>query len=172
MVRSREGYRRRTDLQDRQHPQPRWSFGGTYGPGRQRTPAIGSTPGCDHAPARPLEEGTWSHQAVVALALTQEDVPVKNWVLLGNTADVDTVEKVRSDLRGWNLSRVLFVADSGMNSTDNLAELAKACGTYLLACRMASVAEIKYRRPPQELSDWRCYIFRGPRLLGPLIDGH
>lgn len=89
------------------------------------------------------KEGTWSPQVVVALAVTREGVPVKSWVLPGNTADVDTVEKVRSDLRGWNLGRALFVADSGMNSTDNRAELAKACGKYLLACRMASVSEIK-----------------------------
>jgi transposase len=37
----------------------------------------------------------------------------------------------------------MFVADSGMNSEDNRSELAKACGKYLLACRMASVADIK-----------------------------
>jgi transposase len=37
----------------------------------------------------------------------------------------------------------MFVADSGMNSEDNRSELAKACGKYLLACRMANVAEIK-----------------------------
>jgi transposase len=37
----------------------------------------------------------------------------------------------------------MFVADSGMNSADNRRELAKACGKYLLACRMASVEEIK-----------------------------
>jgi transposase len=64
-------------------------------------------------------------------------------VLPGNTADVSTVEMVRSDLRGWNLGRAMFVADSGMNSENNRSELAKACGKYLLACRMASVADIK-----------------------------
>ncbi len=89
------------------------------------------------------KEGIWSPQVVVALAVTREGIPVRSWVLPGNTADVDTVQKVRSDLRGWNLGRALFVADSGMNSEDNRAELAKACGKYLLACRMASVAEIK-----------------------------
>jgi transposase len=89
------------------------------------------------------KEGIWSPQVVVALAVTREGIPVRSWVLPGNTADVSTVEKVRSDLRGWNLGRALFVADSGMNSEANRAELAKACGKYLLACRMASVAEIK-----------------------------
>ena len=89
------------------------------------------------------KEGTWSPQVVVALAVTREGIPVRSWVLPGNTSDVDTVKQVRSDLRGWSLGRALFVADAGMNSQSNRAELAKACGKYLLACRMSSVAEIK-----------------------------
>ena len=89
------------------------------------------------------KEGNWAPQVVVALAVTRDGIPVRSWVLPGNTADVTTVTKVRGDLRGWNLGRAMFVADSGMNSTDNRAELAKACGKYLLACRMASIAEIK-----------------------------
>ena len=89
------------------------------------------------------KEGFWAPQVVVALAVTREGIPVRSWVLPGNTADVSTVEKVRSDLRGWNLGRAMFVADSGMNSEDNRAELARACGKYLLACRMANVSEIK-----------------------------
>ncbi|MBM9515146.1 IS1634 family transposase [Desulfogranum marinum] len=89
------------------------------------------------------EEGFWAPQIVVALAVTGEGIPVKSWVFPGNTADVSTVETIKKDLRGWNLGRALFVADSGMNSTDNRTELAKACGTYLLATRMASVSEVK-----------------------------
>jgi len=89
------------------------------------------------------KEGTWSPQVVVALAVTREGIPVRSWVMPGNTADTSTIKKIRADLRGWNLGRALFVADSGMNSEDNRAELARACGKYLLACRMASVAEIK-----------------------------
>lgn len=89
------------------------------------------------------KEGGWAPQVVVALAVTRGGVPVRSWVLPGNTADVSTVAQVRADLRGWNLGRAMFVADSGMNSEDNRAELAKACGKYLLACRMASVSEIK-----------------------------
>ncbi len=89
------------------------------------------------------KEGTWSTQAVVALAVTREGIPVRSWVLPGNTTDVNTVEQVRDDLRGWNLGRAMFVADSGMNSQDNRTELSRACGKYMLACRMANVAEIK-----------------------------
>jgi putative ubiquitin-RnfH superfamily antitoxin RatB of RatAB toxin-antitoxin module len=89
------------------------------------------------------KEGFWAPQVVVALAVTREGIPVRSWVLPGNTADVSTVARVRADLRGWNLGRAMFVADSGMNSEDNRSELAKACGKYLLACRMAGVADIK-----------------------------
>ena len=89
------------------------------------------------------KEGSWSPQVVVALAVTREGLPVRCWVFPGNTADATTVEKVRSDLRGWSLGRALFVADAGINSEDNRQELARACGKYLLATRMASVSEIK-----------------------------
>jgi transposase len=90
------------------------------------------------------KENTWSPQVVVALAVTGEGLPVRCWVFPGNTADSTTVEKVRSDLRGWSLGRALFVADAGINSEDNRQELARACGKYLLACRMANVTEIKH----------------------------
>lgn len=89
------------------------------------------------------KEGAWTPQVVVALAVTRDGIPVRSWVFPGNTADVSTVERIRSDLRGWNLGRTMFVADSGMNSADNRKELARACGKYLLACRMAGVSEIR-----------------------------
>ena len=90
------------------------------------------------------KEGFWAPQVVVALAVTPEGLPVKSWVFPGNTADVSTVEQVRADLRGWNLNRAIFVADSAMNSKQNREELARACGKYLLATRMASISEVKH----------------------------
>jgi len=89
------------------------------------------------------KEGGWSAQIKVALAVTREGLPVRSWVFPGDMSDVDTVEKVKKDLRGWKLGRALFVADSGMNSEDSREELARACGTYLLACRAGSVKEIQ-----------------------------
>lgn len=89
------------------------------------------------------KEGFWAPQVVVALAVTPEVLPVKSWVLPGNTADVTTVEKVKADLRGWDLGRAIFVADSAMNSETNRDQLSRACGKYLLATRMASVSEVK-----------------------------
>lgn len=89
------------------------------------------------------KEGNWAPQVVVALAVTREGIPVRSWVFPGNTSDVSTIEQIRTDLRGWSLGRAMFVADSGMNSEGNRAEMARACGKYLLACRMAGVVQIK-----------------------------
>ena len=83
-----------------------------------------------------------SPQVVIALAVTRDGIPVRSWVLPGNTADVATIERVKADLREWKLGRVLLVGDSGMNSEDNRAVLARACGTYVLACRVSSVKEV------------------------------
>lgn len=89
------------------------------------------------------KEGTWAYQAVVALAVTKEGIPVRSWVFPGNTQDVTTVERVKKDLKGWNLGRCLFVADAGINSANNREKLAQSCGRYMLATRVGSVKEIK-----------------------------
>ena len=89
------------------------------------------------------KEGGWAPQVVVALAVTSEGLPVRSWVFPGNTADVSTVERVKADLRGWDLGRAIFVADSAINSEQNRDTLARACGKYLLAARMGSVSEVK-----------------------------
>lgn len=89
------------------------------------------------------KEGNWGPMIVVALAVTREGLPVRCWVFPGNTTDVNTVERVRKDLKDWKLGRALFVADAGMNSETNKENLSRACGKYLLASRMASVSDIR-----------------------------
>lgn len=89
------------------------------------------------------KEGGWAPQVVVALAVTREGFPVRSWVFPGNTSDLKTVEKVKSDLRGWKLGRAMFVADAGMNSKDNRKELARAFGTYLLSSRIGGLSEVE-----------------------------
>src|SRR5660397_227893 len=44
-------------------------------------------------------------QIVIGLAVTKEGIPVRCWVLPGNTADASTVEMVPKDLAGWKVSR-------------------------------------------------------------------
>lgn len=89
------------------------------------------------------KEGGWAPMVVVALAVTRQGIPVRSWVFPGNTTDSTTVKRIKDDLRGWKLGRVLFVGDSGMNSVENRKELARACGRYLLAVRTGSVKEAK-----------------------------
>ena len=52
-------------------------------------------------------------QVVIALAVTRDGMPVRSWVLPGNTADVTTVSRIKQDLHAWRLGRCLFVGDAG-----------------------------------------------------------
>lgn len=58
-------------------------------------------------------------QIVVGMAVTRDGFPVRHWVFPGNTVDLTTVAKVKEDLRGWQLTRCLFVGDAGMVSQAN-----------------------------------------------------
>jgi hypothetical protein len=71
-------------------------------------------------------------QVVVGLAVTRDGLPVRSWIFRGDTVDVKTVAKVKEDLRGWKLTRCIFVGDAGMVSENNLVELSKGGGRYIL----------------------------------------
>src|SRR5215510_14360710 len=73
-------------------------------------------------------------QIVVGLAVTREGLPVRHWVFPGNTVDVTTVAQVKDDLKGWKLSRCVFVGDAGMVSQENLERLSTSGGKYIV-CR-------------------------------------
>ena len=76
------------------------------------------------------------------MAVTRDGFPVRHWVFPGNTVDVTTVAKVKEDLRGWQLTRCLFVGDAGMVSQANLQTLSKGGGKYLLAMPMRRGDEV------------------------------
>jgi hypothetical protein len=89
-------------------------------------------------------------QVIVALAVTRDGMPVRSWVLPGDTADVTTVQQIKDDLRQMRLGRALFVGDAGLYARANLAELSKGAGRYILATPIGRVKEIKdevLRRP-------------------------
>src|SRR5215831_1936856 len=71
-------------------------------------------------------------QTVIGLAVTRDGLPVRHWVFPGNTVDVSTVAHVKDDLRGWKLSRCVFVGDAGMVSQDNLTQLSQSGGQYIV----------------------------------------
>jgi hypothetical protein len=75
-------------------------------------------------------------QIVIGLAVTRDGLPVRHWVFPGNTVDVSTVAQGKDDLRGWKLSRCVFVGDAGMVSQENLERLSKSGGTYIVGMPM------------------------------------
>jgi hypothetical protein len=103
-------------------------FGRDYEPLRKRGKAKN---GRDDAP-----------QLVVGLAVTRDGIPVRSWVLPGNTSDVTTVQRVKDDLKGWKLGRCVFVADAGMNSEQNRRRLALGHGKYILATKIRGGDEV------------------------------
>ena len=82
-------------------------------------------------------------QVIIALAVTRDGMPVRSWVLPGDTADVATVARIKDDLRAWRLGRCLFVGDAGMYSADNLAALSRGLGRYILAVPMRKLKDVE-----------------------------
>jgi hypothetical protein len=111
-------------------------------------PVQGSTPAGRKTYAAPRKRGHSKNgrkdapQLVVGLAVTRDGFPVRHWVFPGNTVDVSTVSRVKEDLKGWQLSRCLFVGDAGMVSQANLRSLSRGGGKYLLAMPMRRGDEV------------------------------
>jgi hypothetical protein len=81
-------------------------------------------------------------QVIIALAVTRDGMPVRSWVLPGDTADVATVARIKDELRAWRLGRCVFVGDAGMYSAENLAALSRGLGRYILAVPMRTVKDV------------------------------
>jgi len=98
----------------------------------------------DDGITRPVENGAraFGHskdhrtdlpQVVIAMAVTRDGVPVRCWTFPGNTADTSIIRTVKDDLAGWNLHRMVWVADRGFASAANRAYLTRGGGHYIHA---------------------------------------
>jgi len=98
----------------------------------------------DDGTSRPLEHGkrSFGHskdfrtdlpQVVIAMAVTRDGVPVRCWTFPGNTGDTSIIRTVKDDLAGWNLRRMVWVADRGFASAANRAYLTRGGGHYIHA---------------------------------------
>jgi len=98
----------------------------------------------DDGVSRPVENGAraFGHskdhrtdlpQVVIAMAVTRDGVPVRCWTFPGNTADTSIIRTVKEDLAGWNLHRMVWVADRGFASAANRAYLTRGGGHYIHA---------------------------------------
>ncbi len=72
-------------------------------------------------------------QVVIAMAVTRDGVPVRCWTFPGNTADTAIIRTIKDDLAGWNLHRMVWVADRGFASATNRAYLTRGGGHYIHA---------------------------------------
>jgi len=79
----------------------------------------------DHRPDLP--------QVVPGMAVTAEGIPVRCWTFPGTTSGQVIIKKIKDDLAGWSLHRVVWVADSGFNSAANRGYLQKGGGHYIAA---------------------------------------
>jgi len=98
----------------------------------------------DDGISRPVEQGkrSFGHskdhrtdlpQVVIAMAVTRDGVPVRCWTFPGNTNDTSIIRTVKDDLAGWNLHRMVWVADRGFASAANRAYLTRGGGHYIHA---------------------------------------
>jgi transposase len=98
----------------------------------------------DDGCARPVEQAarTFGHskdhrddlpQVVIGMAVTRDGVPVRCWTFPGDTADTRIIRTVKADLAGWNLRRLVWVADRGFASAANRAYLTRGGGHYIHA---------------------------------------
>ncbi len=94
--------------------------------------------------SRPAQSGTrtWGHskdhrpdlpQVIIAMAVTRDGIPVRCWTFPGNTGDQPIIRKIKDDLGGWNLRRLVWVADRGFASATNRAYLTRGGGHYIHA---------------------------------------
>lgn len=84
----------------------------------------------DHRPDLP--------QVVIGLAVTRDGIPVRCWVLPGNTADASTVEMVQRELAGWKMNRVVWVMDRGFAGEEQRRVLQRGGGHVILGERLRS----------------------------------
>ncbi|MGH3951862.1 MAG: IS1634 family transposase [Pseudonocardiaceae bacterium] len=72
-------------------------------------------------------------QVVIAMAVTRDGIPVRCWTFPGSESDQKIIRTVKDDLDGWNLRRMVWVADRGFASAANRAYLQRGGGHYIHA---------------------------------------
>jgi hypothetical protein len=77
-------------------------------------------------------------QVVIGMAVTRDGIPLRCWCWPGNTGDSALIRQVKDDLRGWTLSKVVWVADRGFTSAENRRYLRKGGNHYIIGERLRS----------------------------------
>ncbi len=83
-------------------------------------------------------------QVVIGLLVTGDGIPIAHHVFSGNTADVTTLPEVMADYQErFGTGRIALVADRGLISEHNVAEVAAAGFDHVLATRLHNSDEVK-----------------------------
>jgi hypothetical protein len=77
-------------------------------------------------------------QVIVGMAVTRDGIPVRVWSWPGNTADSALIRQVKTDLRQWALSKVIWVADRGFTSEENRRFLMQGGSGYIIGEKLRS----------------------------------
>ena len=77
-------------------------------------------------------------QIVIGMAVTRDGIPLRVWCWPGNTSDSALIRQVKDDMRGWSLSRVIWVADRGFTSAENRRYLRRGGNHYIIGERLRS----------------------------------
>jgi hypothetical protein len=76
-------------------------------------------------------------QIVIGLLVTSDGIPIAHHVFPGNTADRSTLSSVMEDLQArFGVGRIALVADRGLISEENLADLSAHGFDHVLATRL------------------------------------
>ncbi len=105
------------------------SYFETVAVGRKTFPSLAFGYSRDHRGDRP--------QVMIGLLVTSDGIPIAHHVFSGNTADVSTLPGVMEDLKvRFGVGKIALVADRGLISEDNLADVAAHGFDHVLATRL------------------------------------
>src|SRR5216683_1240343 len=79
-------------------------------------------------------------EVIVGMAVTRDGIPVRVWSWPGDTGDSGLIRQVKQGLRGWALSKVIWVADRGFTSRKNRRALMQG-GGYIIGEKLRTGSE-------------------------------
>ena len=80
-------------------------------------------------------------QVVIGLAVTRDGIPVRCWVLEGNSSDAGLVDRIQSDMAGWRLNRVVWVVDRGFAGSSQRVAFQRGGGHVIVGEKLRHTAK-------------------------------
>jgi Transposase DDE domain len=82
-------------------------------------------------------------QIVIGMAVTRDGIPVRVWSWPGNTGDAKLIRQVKTDMRDWTLTRIVWVGDRAFSSAANRRALRAGDHHYILGEKLRDSADAK-----------------------------